>query len=179
MNARVIVNSITLSRIPLSLLFIIFFQPNIYFLYCALIICGVAFISDILDGFLARKFNIASVHGRHWDSLGDKAFYIAVIISFNSHGLLEPIVCWGLLLREVALYITRIWYIEKLEKLELIRPYTNWHGYFMYLTIILGFCNMYRNIYIGTYPLYLYIQISAYIALLFGTASIFKFLSIK
>ena len=179
MNKRTLVNTISLLRIPLSLLFIIFFQPEkgLFIISSSLVV--VIFITDILDGFLARKYNINSVMGRHWDSLGDKSFYIAVIISFNAHGILTPIISWGLLVREVALYITRILFYDKIDKVEQIRPYTNWHGYFMYVTIFLGLLTMYLSINKEGYDLYLYIQLSAFFALTFGVSSIFKYLSLE
>ena len=179
MTARTFVNLLSLSRIPLALLLIIFFQPDTTLLQVAFGIWALTFLTDVLDGHLARKFKVASLHGRLWDSLGDKSFYIAVIVAFGTHGILGPIVCWGLLVREVALYITRIWYIEKLDKIEQTRAFTNWHGYLMYITIGLGFANMYQLIDSGVYEFYVYNKISAYAALGFGIGSILQFLYIK
>jgi phosphatidylglycerophosphate synthase len=179
MTSRGLVNLISLSRIPIALLFVVFFVQNETFLYVSLGLCFAAVATDILDGYAARKFGVASIQGRHWDSLGDKAFYIAVIVAFNSNKLLGPIVSWALLLREVALYITRILYLSKLRKIERIRPLTNWHGYFMYLTVVLGFVTLYARTKALDFDLYLYTQISAYMALAFGVGSIIHFLKLS
>ncbi len=178
MMARTLVNLISLSRIPIALAFVATFKPHETLYYLSTLLCLAAFITDIADGYLARKLKVASVHGRQWDSLGDKAFYVAIIVSFLDNGLLSPLLGWGLLVREIALYITRVLYIEKLSKLEMIRPYTNWHGYFMYLTIILGFISMYGTIYSTDLNIIVYIQICAMFSLAFGVASIAKFLSL-
>src|SRR5688500_11447411 len=104
---RYIVNALSFSRIAFGMLFVIFFQKRADLLYVSIALCALASASDLLDGRVARRFGIASIHGRHWDSLGDKAFYVAVIVAFNAHGFLSPLVSWGLLFREVTLYITR------------------------------------------------------------------------
>src|SRR5437870_11582138 len=143
---RSLVNSLSLSRIGLALLFVVCFQRRAGLLYVSIAVWLVALVTDILDGYFARRLQVASVHGRLWDSLGDKAFYVAIIIAFNAQGFLGPVVSWALIVRELVLYITSILVIEKLPNIERIRPWTNWHGYFMYLTIILGLSRMYAEI---------------------------------
>ncbi len=135
--------------------------------------------TDLLDGYFARRWKVASVYGRLWDSLGDKSFYAAIIIAFNTQGFLGPLISWALIAREVALYITRILFIEKLPKIEQIRPWTNWHGYLMYLTIVLGIARMYANTHGLSFPVHPYMQVSAYGALAFGIASIIHFLKLN
>lgn len=175
-SARSAVNSLSLSRIGLGFLFVIFFQRGLFFLYASVGVCLAALITDILDGYLARRLGVASVYGRLWDSLGDKSFYVAVIIAYNARGYLGTLLSWALLVREIALYITRVLYIEKLPKIEQIRPWTNWHGYFMYLTIVLGLTRLYSEIHSQPLSLHLYMQASAFAALVFGIGSIFSFL---
>ena len=83
---------------------------------------------------------------------------------------MDPLLSWALITREVALYITRILYIENLPKIEQTRPFTNWHGYFMYLTIILGLFRMYVEIRGLSFTIYPFMQVSAGTALVFGIA---------
>jgi len=168
-----------LSRIVLGFLFVIAFQRQAALLYASAAICVVALVTDVLDGYLARHLKVASIHGRMWDSLGDKSFYVAIIVAFNAHAFLGPIVSWGLLVREIALYITRVLFIEKLPLIERIRPWTNWHGYFMYLTIVLGLLRMYAEIHAIAISLNTYMQISAYAALAFGLVSVVHFLRLR
>lgn len=172
------VNAFSLSRIGLAMLFVIFFQRKAEFLWASVVVCVIALVTDMLDGYFARRWQVASVYGRLWDSLGDKSFYAAIIIAFNAEGFLGSLVSWALIAREVALYITRILFIEKLPNLEQIRPWTNWHGYFMYLTIILGLLRMYADIRGLSFPIHPYMQVSAYAALAFGIASIIHFLKL-
>jgi phosphatidylglycerophosphate synthase len=176
MSSRTLVNAISLSRIPIALLFVLFFAHDKTFFEISVAICCLALTTDFLDGYLARRFGIATIAARHWDSLGDKAFYVAVIVAFLSNGLLGSLLSWALLFREVALYITRILYFENIAAVERIRPLTNWHGYFMYLTIGLGMIDMYGRLEGKTWELYPYIQITGAGALAFGVASIFAFI---
>ena len=179
LHPRRLVNSLSLSRIVLALLFVVCFQRRATLVYVSIAVCVVALATDVLDGYVARRMRVASIHGRLWDSLGDKSFYAAVIIAYNSQGFLGPLVSWGLIAREVALYITRVLFIEKLPKIEQIRPWTNWHGYFMYVTIVLGLARMYAETHGLSFPLNLYMQASAYAALACGVASIVHFLKLR
>lgn len=176
---RRLVNALSLSRIGLGLLFVVSFHKFLASFYVSLAACGIAFATDVLDGYFARRFQVASVRGRHWDSLGDKSFYIAIIVAFNAQGFLDPLVSWGLIVREVALYITRILFIDKLPAIEQIRPWTNWHGYFMYLTTALGLFQMYGNINNLSFSIYPYLQVSACCSLAFGVVSIVHFLKMQ
>jgi len=179
LHSRSVVNALSLSRIVLALLFVVCFQRNAGFLYAAAAVWVVSLTTDLLDGYLARRWKVASAYGRYWDSMGDKSFYAAVIIAFNAYGFLSPLVSWALIAREVALYVTRILFSEKLQNIEQTRPWTNMHGYFMHLTLILGLLRMYAEIHSLSLPINPYMQLSALAALTVGVVSIFKFLKLE
>ena len=179
MDNRRLVNAISLFRIPIGLGFVLVFREDELLFVLSIFLCLAAALTDVLDGFFARRRGIASVYGRQMDSLGDKAFYMAVVVAFLHNGLLGPILAWSLVTREIALYILRVLHIEKLPQLEEIRFYTNWHGYCMYALILLGLGEMYGRIHAQELELMFFIQLCAGGAVLFGIASIFKFLSLK
>lgn len=178
-NPRSVVNTLSLSRIGLALLFVACFQRKAGLLYVSGALWVVAVTTDLLDGYLARRWQVASPYGRFWDSLGDKSFYAAVIIAFNTQGFLNPLISWALIVREVALYVTRILFSEKLVSIEQIRPWTNSHGYFMHLTLVLGLVQMYSEIHGLSFQIHSYIQLSACVSLALGVASIFLFLRLE
>ena len=64
-------NCITLSRIILSITLLVIhtFSPMFFVVYTY---CGV---SDVLDGFLARKFSLSTENGAKLDSISDIVFY--------------------------------------------------------------------------------------------------------
>lgn len=179
LHPRSVVNALSLSRIGLALVFVVCFQRKAGLLYVAGAVWAVSLTTDLLDGYLARRWKVASAYGRFWDSMGDKSFYAAVIVAFNAHGFLSPLISWALIAREVALYVTRILFSEKLPNIEQIRPWTNSHGYFMHLTLILGFLRMYAEIHGLSFPIHPYMQLSALAALALGVVSIFKFLKLE
>ena|ERR1044071_7159954 len=179
LHHRSIVNALSLSRIGLALLFVVCYQRSVSLLYASFALWMIALCTDLLDGYLARRWRVAAAHGRYWDSMGDKSFYAAVIIAFNAQGFLSPVISWALIAREVALYVTRILFSEKLPNIEQTRPWTNWHGYFMHLTLALGLMRMYAEIHSLSFPIHPYMQLSATIALALGVVSIFKFLKLE
>lgn len=61
---------ITLSRIPFSLLLLVFQPHSVPFAVCYLL-CG---ITDMLDGFIARRLHTASEKGAKLDSMADLVF---------------------------------------------------------------------------------------------------------
>ena len=63
-------NILTISRIILAPVFFILFINN--YKYLALACFFFASVTDFLDGFLARKFNIVSKFGKLYDPLADK-----------------------------------------------------------------------------------------------------------
>ena len=178
---RIIVNFFSFSRIGLGFLFVLFFQRTASMLWVSISLCLIALVTDLMDGYLARRLKIDSIQGRLWDSLGDKSFYAAVIVAFSAQGFLATLLTWGLIVREIALYITRTLYVENLPKIEEIRPSTNWHGYFMYLTIILGLFRMYTEIHSLAlpFPIHVSMQVSAGAALACGIFSIFHFVRLR
>ena len=73
---RYIPNLISLLRIPLSLSLLLFMHEHSVFLVLYSL-CG---ISDILDGYIARKMNLQSTLGAKLDSIADFMMYTIVII---------------------------------------------------------------------------------------------------
>ena len=85
-------NSLTLLRIALTPVFIIFlFYDHRYANLWALIIFLIAGITDALDGYYARKHNQITDHGRFLDPLADKILVLSALISF---AVLEIIPYW-------------------------------------------------------------------------------------
>tara|TARA_Y100000310_G_C20693415_1_gene823862 strand:- start:3987 stop:4490 length:504 start_codon:yes stop_codon:yes gene_type:complete len=76
-----VVMGISLIRIVIAVL-VLFFYQNIWFLSVILVIAG---ITDLLDGYLARKFNVASDLGGFIDGISDKVliFVLAILLFYT------------------------------------------------------------------------------------------------
>lgn len=84
-----IADIITLSRIPFSLLLLVF--PSSSFPFAALyLLCG---LTDVLDGFIARRLHTESERGAMLDSIADLLFAIAYAVKILPH-LSVPLWIW-------------------------------------------------------------------------------------
>jgi len=88
-------NLITLFR--LLLLFVVVGVDYFGFYRLALIMILLAFFSDILDGYVSRKFNKGSEFGIYFDHFADKIFVHLLFIYYLSSGLV-PFVIVGLII---------------------------------------------------------------------------------
>jgi len=83
-------NQITVSRIVL--VFVVLILANIYFKFpqpyayiiqiIAVILTVIAALTDLVDGWLARKYNLVSDFGKLIDPLADKIFVMTIFIIF-------------------------------------------------------------------------------------------------
>lgn len=94
-------NKLTLARVVMIPFFVAAFMiefPN------HRIVAGVLFIAasltDLLDGYLARKYKLVTTFGKFADPLADKLLVSAALICFNSQGLLPAWVVIIIISRE-------------------------------------------------------------------------------
>lgn len=87
MSKLIVINGLTLSRMPLSLMFclVVLYRVN-PFLPCAVLFALVA-ITDFLDGKLARKYNIQSDVGAVLDVMSDFFFIVSASLALCFQGL--------------------------------------------------------------------------------------------
>lgn len=96
-------NGITVGRLIsvaflFAIMFILSFFPeqsswNKFFSFVATIVFVVSMLSDILDGYLARKYSLISAFGTFIDPLADKLlFLVAMVMLIPLHRISAPIV---------------------------------------------------------------------------------------
>ncbi len=99
-------NALTVFRIVLIPLYLyIFFLPFPFHIEIALLILILAGITDIVDGYLARKYKLVTAFGTMMDPLADKLMMMAVIASLF---LTERISLWAALfffVRDLAMIV--------------------------------------------------------------------------
>lgn len=84
-------NILTIIRLCMMPIFlVVYFLPVPTAKIWAMIILAFAFLTDVLDGYIARKFNQVSNLGKILDPLADKAMQITVYIclAFSNHALI-------------------------------------------------------------------------------------------
>lgn len=115
-------NMITVFRLLLLIpLFITFFKKR-YIL--SLIIIVISGVSDVVDGKIARKFNMVSEFGKIMDPIADKLTQIAImlLLSFRQVYLLIP--CGVLVVKEIVSGIIGIYVVSKIKHML----FAEWHG---------------------------------------------------
>lgn len=95
---------ITIFRIFLIPIFLLVFHSNLEnrILFAGLIFL-VSGISDVLDGYIARKYDMGSKLGTVLDPFADKLMSFAVLISFAIGGLISPWIIVLILLKELVM----------------------------------------------------------------------------
>lgn len=70
------------------------------------IICGVLFIiasiTDLLDGYVARKYNIITDFGKMIDAIADKVLVNSILVVLASQGFIHPIIPVVIIIRDTV-----------------------------------------------------------------------------
>lgn len=125
-------NKVTIIRflfVPIIIFLILMPSSNIYYqilgdntwsralamisILASLFIFIIAMITDVVDGYLARKYNMVTVFGKFLDPIVDKILIIGVWIAFVEIGLMSSVVPIIIIIREFIVTGVRILAMEK------------------------------------------------------------------
>ncbi len=81
----------------------------------AAVICFLAFVTDLLDGYVARKTNDVTELGKVIDPVADKIFVGVVVLVMLLNGLLPLWFVLAVLLRDVLILVVGIWATRKFK----------------------------------------------------------------
>ena len=93
-------NKITVGRIILVPVFMVLLYLDLP--YWALAVYIIACVSDLIDGRIARKYNLVTDFGKFMDPLADKCLTTAAFIYMVACGVCSPVVLAVILFREFA-----------------------------------------------------------------------------
>jgi len=95
-------NMLTLGRILLIPVFVSFtYDADPFYSLMAAVVFAVASITDVVDGYLARKWNLITVVGKFMDPLADKLIVMAALVMMVRLGRIAAWVVIVLLAREL------------------------------------------------------------------------------
>ena len=98
-----IANKITISRILVTAVFVVLATINTEACRWAAWACGLfAAVSDVVDGYLARKYELVTDFGKLMDPLADKIFMAAALIVLAENNIVPGWVVIIILSREFA-----------------------------------------------------------------------------
>ncbi len=87
--------------------------------YNRIILFGIFFlvyITDILDGYLARKFNEVTEMGKIIDPLADKVVVITIVVKFWLDGMIPDYYFWTIVLRDLIIFLGGIYVSKRIGK---------------------------------------------------------------
>ena len=112
-------NKLTILRIGLSFVCIGFILKNTFFsLFLALIIFGLASLTDFFDGYLARKHKLVSDLGKFLDPIADKILIVGVFCAFLELRIINAVMVTLIMLREFIITGLRLYGLNKGVVLE-------------------------------------------------------------
>jgi len=80
-------NKLTIARVIMIPFFLVFLMTDFFEAarYVALAIFIIASLTDMLDGKIARKYNLVTNFGKFMDPLADKLLVCSAMIAFTGH----------------------------------------------------------------------------------------------
>ena len=109
-------NKLTLSRVimvPFFVVFILLVPKFLYFKWIALAIFIIASLTDLLDGKIARKYNLVTNFGKFMDPLADKLLVCSALIAMSSLGVIPAWITIVMIAREFIISGFRLIAAEK------------------------------------------------------------------
>ena len=106
-------NILSISRAVLAipLFFAFYFDKTIW----VLILTGIAIITDVLDGYLARKLNQVTEYGKIFDPLADKVFVSVAVIMYIFKNLIPLWFAISIFTRDILILIGGLYAKKKLK----------------------------------------------------------------
>ena len=102
-------NKLTILRIILVPVFVAcFYLPVEGAMYIAAAVFVVAYFTDMLDGYISRKYNLITDFGKLMDPMADKLLTAAAMIMLTAYGLCSPIATFLTIGRELVISAFRL-----------------------------------------------------------------------
>ena len=141
-----------LKHIPniLTILRFIFIPIILYFIFTGNYVLGIVFftisgVTDVLDGFIARKFNLISNFGKLMDPLADKLTQISVLASFVAVDIIPFWILVIVILKELIMVVGASFLYGK----DVV-VYSKWYGklatVLFYLAIVISLITKQLNL---------------------------------
>ncbi len=130
-------NALSLSRLGLAGAFLLVYSNTSEPRFLAAVLLGLmAVATDFLDGYLARRWKVASEAGYFLDGLGDKGFYLAIYLTMLREKASAEMVVWLLIGREIVLYALRSLDEDRAHNIARLRPYSRAFALFIRLYFV-------------------------------------------
>ena len=108
-------NKLTIARVIMIPFFLVFLMTDFFEAarYVALAIFIIASLTDMLDGKIARKYNLVTNFGKFMDPLADKLLVCSAMIAFTGMGIMPAWIVIIIIAREFIISGFRLIAAEK------------------------------------------------------------------
>ena len=179
MKFRYLPNLISFSRIIISPIFIYMMLKNtFYFKFFSMLIFFLGSLSDALDGYIARKFNIKTDLGKYIDPLADKILIISgfCIFSYYYPHIIKVWMIVIIVLRDILTMTLRNFMINK-NSVLITSKFAKGKTFFQILVMhILLLLHIYNPAYINNYNFSYFLML---LCVFFSIASTFHYIMIN
>ena len=139
-NIPNILTMLRMAAVPVFVVFMLKDQLSI-----AVTIFILAELTDVLDGFIARKYNLITPFGKIADPLADKLMQLAALFMFSLKDMIPKIIPWLVFCKELFMLVSGIYLIRKKFDMS-----SKWFGkltsVILFVTIMLVFFDVPRQI---------------------------------
>ncbi len=162
MNVPNLLSLIRLFLIPVFIAVFFSGDPNAGYIAAAIFL--VAFMTDVADGYIARKYNLVTKLGRILDPLADKLMKAAAVVCLTIRGDIPLWIILVLLAKELVMLSGGAVMLKKLRDV----PASNWlgkcaEGYICALTFLLIMVHMPSEVSVALWCVALLIEVFALI----------------
>lgn len=110
-------NILSLSRVVIGIVVLILSAHVTTASYTAMIsLVALAMFTDYFDGYLARRWNVATDIGYVLDTLGDRAIHLSLTLVVLVRFGVDPLFVWLLVFRDIGIYAVRVLSIDWVAK---------------------------------------------------------------
>lgn len=104
-------NCLSLVRLALIPVYWVFYSSGL--VYAAVAVFVLASITDLVDGFIARRFNMITKYGKVLDPLADKLMQVSALLSLTITGDVHWIITTVAFAKELFMIIGSAWLFNK------------------------------------------------------------------
>lgn len=121
----------------------------------SLVIFILAELTDVVDGYIARKFQVTSNFGKLADPLADKLLQLTALFLLSSGGRIPRYFFYILCIKELAMVIGSLLFLKK----DVV-VYSNWIGKAASAILFSGIVLSFLDMQVSVYPLWIGVAVS-------------------
>ncbi|MBN1154849.1 CDP-diacylglycerol--glycerol-3-phosphate 3-phosphatidyltransferase [candidate division KSB1 bacterium] len=130
---------LTILRIILTpICVILFFKEQVIFKFASFVIFCIASLTDLYDGYYAKKFGVETKWGKFLDPLADKILVSSMLVCFYYAGYIKLWIVLLIVVRDVLITILRSYAIYKNQPI-VTRQWARYKTFFQMLSLFFVF----------------------------------------